>query len=214
MHSVFLDSGETMEEHSVFATLVNKLSQLPSIGKKTAQRLAFYIMKMDRNEALLIAKAIVDVKEKVSHCSVCFNLTEVDPCEICSDPKRDQTTVCVVENPSDVNAIEKAGVYYGLYHVLGGALSPLDNIGEEDLRVRELIKRLEGTIEEVIIATNPTVEGEITATYIADLLAITDMRITRIARGVPIGSDIELADKVTLTRSFEGRLDMKQKSRN
>jgi len=198
-----------MQENRVVETLVEKLSGLPGIGKKTAQRLTFYIMKMERSEALSLAEAITDVKEKIMYCSRCFNLTEVDPCEICSDPKRDQTLVCIVENPSDVNAVEKAGVYNGVYHVLGGALSPLDNVGPDDIHVRELATRLEGTVKEVIIATNPTVEGEATATYLAEMLDKTGVRITRIARGLPVGSDLELADKVTLTRSFEDRMDVK-----
>ena len=202
------DSGETMQENSVVDTLVEKLTGLPGIGKKTAQRLAFYIMKIERDEALALSKAIVDVKEKVMYCSKCFNLTEVDPCSICSDPRRDQSVICVVENPSDVNAVEKTEVYHGVYHVLGGALCPLDNVGPDDLHLSELTTRLEGTVKEVIIATNPTVEGEATATFLADLLARTGVRVTRIARGLPVGSDLELADKVTLTRSFEGRLDL------
>jgi len=198
-----------MQENRVVEMLVERLAGLPGIGKKTAQRLTFYIMKMERSEALSLAEAITDVKEKIMYCSRCFNLTEVDPCRICSDPKRDQTLVCIVENPSDVNAVEKAGVYNGVYHVLGGALSPLDNVGPDDIHIRELAARLEGKVKEVIIATNPTVEGEATATYLSEMLDKTDVRITRIARGLPIGSDLELADKVTLTRSFEDRMDVK-----
>ena len=198
-----------MQENRVVETLVERLAGLPGIGKKTAQRLTFYIMKMECSEALSLAEAITDVKEKIMYCSRCFNLTEVDPCKICSDPKRDQTLVCIVENPSDVNAVEKAGVYNGVYHVLGGALSPLDNVGPDDIHVRELATRLEGKVKEVIIATNPTVEGEATAIYLAEMLDKTGVRITRIARGLPVGSDLELADKVTLTRSFEDRMDVK-----
>jgi len=194
-----------MNEVRVVDTLVEKLSELPGIGKKTAQRLTFFIMKMERENALLLAEAIVDVKEKVRHCSVCFNLTEADPCEICSDARRDRSLVCAVENPSDVNAIEKSGVYRGLYHVLGGSLSPLDNVGPDDIRARELIGRLDDTVKEVIIATNPTVEGEATATYLAAELIKRGVRVTRIARGLPVGSDLELADQVTLSKSFEGR---------
>ena len=197
-----------MQEEGVFDTLVNKLSGLPGIGKKTAQRLAFHIMKVSREEALDLARAIEDVKNKVTHCSQCFNLTEEDPCPICSDRKRDQSLICIVENPSDVNALEKAGVFRGIYHVLGGALSPLDNVGPDDIRFRELEQRLDGTVREVIVATNPTVEGETTATYIADRLAHSDVRVTRIARGLPVGGDLELADKVTLARSIEGRMDI------
>ena len=197
-----------MQQNRVVDTLVEKLSGLPGIGKKTAQRLTFFIMKLEREEALSLARAIVDVKEKVIHCSRCFNLTEVDPCGICADPRRDHTMICVVENPSDVNAIEKAGVYRGAYHVLGGALSPLDNVGPDDLHVRELIDRLGDTVTEVIIATNPTVEGEATASFLAGEFDGTGVRVTRIARGLPVGSDLELADQVTLTRSFEGRREL------
>ena len=197
-----------MPEMSVFSTLVDRLSGLPGIGKKTAQRLAFHIMKMGRDDALALAGAIVEVKEKVTHCSVCFNLTETDPCPVCADERRDHSTVCIVEHPSDVNAIEKSGIYRGVYHVLGGALSPLDNVGPDDLRIDELTGRIESGVSEVILATNPTVEGEATATYIADLLGSKNVSVTRIARGLPVGSDLELADKVTLTRSFEGRMNM------
>ena len=198
-----------MQENRVVDTLVEKLSGLPGIGKKTAQRLTYYIMKQEREEAISLAAAIVDVKDKVKHCSVCFNLTEVDPCRICSDAKRDRSVICVVENPSDVNAVEKSEVYRGVYHVLGGALSPLDNIGPDELHIRELAARLDDTVKEVIIATNPTVEGEATANFLADELSLTGVRVTRIARGLPVGSDLELADQVTLSRSFEGRMDIK-----
>ena len=197
-----------MMKNGFFDILVDKLTGLPGIGKKTAQRLAFYIMKLDSEEALSLARAIEDVKNKVTHCSQCFNLTEVDPCEICSDPKRDKSVICVVENPSDVNAIEKTGIYRGVYHVLGGALSPLDNIGPDELHFHELEKRLDDSVREVIVATNPTVEGEATASYIASQLEKIDITVSRIARGLPIGGDLELADKVTLTRSFEGRMNM------
>ena len=198
-----------MDKLNVVDTLVKNLSKLPGIGEKTAQRLAFYIMKMERNEALSLASAIVDVKEKVVHCSKCFNLTEEDPCGICSDPKRDTSIICVVESPADVSAVEKAGIYRGVYHVLGGVLSPLDNVGPDDIHVHELYERLSDEIREVIIATNPTVEGEATSIYLADILTEKGIRVTRIAMGLPIGSDLELADKVTLARSFEGRLDVK-----
>jgi recombination protein RecR len=198
-----------MQEKGVFDTLVDKLAELPGIGKKTAQRLAFHIMKMDRESALRLARAVEDVKNKVTHCSICFNLTEIDPCVICTDQKRDRSIICVVENPSDVNALEKAGIFRGVYHVLGGALSPLDNIGPDDIRIRELADRLDETVTEVIMATNPTVEGEATAAFIAGHLAKSGVRVSRIARGLPVGGDLELADKVTLARSLEGRLEIK-----
>ncbi len=198
-----------MQENSFFNNLINKLTDLPGIGKKTAQRLAFYIMKTERAEALSLAEAIINVKEKVKYCSICFNLTEADPCDICSDPKRETSTICVVENPSDLNAVEKSGFYQGVYHVLGGALSPLDNVGPDELHLDELVRRLDSSVKEVIIATNPTVEGEATAVYLADIISKSGMHVTRIARGLPVGSDLEFADKITLTRSFEGRMNMK-----
>jgi recombination protein RecR len=201
-----------MSEKGVFDNLVDKLAELPGIGKKTAQRLAFHIMKMDRDWAFGLAKAIEDVKNRVAHCSVCFNLTEQDPCPICSDSKRDRSVICVVENPSDVNALEKAEIFRGVYHVLGGALSPLDNVGPEEIRIRELIVRLDSSVREVIVATNPTVEGETTASFIADRIAGRGVRVSRIARGIPVGGDLELADKVTLARSLEGRLDIQSGS--
>jgi len=197
-----------MSEQRVVDTLVEKLTSLPGIGKKTAQRLTFHIMKMRRDDAIAIARAIADVKDKVKNCSVCFNLTENNPCPICSNTKRDHSLICVVENPSDVNAIEKSDVYRGVYHVLGGALSPLDNIGPDELRVRELFSRLDSSVKEIVIATNPTVEGEATATWLAGSCTEKGVRVTRIARGLPVGSDLELADKVTLTRSFEGRMEI------
>ena len=197
-----------MQKNGVFDTLINKLTNLPGIGQKTAQRLAFFIMKMDSEDALSLARAIEDVKTRITRCSSCCNLTEVDPCPICSDAKRDKSVICVVENPSDVNAIEKAGIYRGVYHVLGGALSPLDNIGPDELHFSELEKRLDDSVKEVIVATNPTVEGEATASYIASRLAKSEVRVSRIARGLPVGGDLELADKVTLARSLEGRMDM------
>jgi len=197
-----------MPDKGVFDTLVDMLADLPGIGKKTAQRLAFHIMKSDRGWALGLAQSIVDVKNRVTNCSICWNMTEQDPCPICTDPKRDRSLICVVENPSDVNAVEKAGVYRGVYHVLGGALSPLDNIGPEEIRIRELASRLDGSVREVIVATNPTVEGEATASFIAGHLAQSGVSVSRIARGLPVGSDLELTDKVTLARALEGRLDM------
>lgn len=194
-----------MKETGVFEILVDKLAELPGIGKKTAQRLAFHIMKLSSDEALSLAQAIENVKRKITNCSQCYNLTEQDPCAICADTHRDRSLICVVENPSDVNALEKAGVFRGVYHVLGGALSPLDNVGPDDIRIDELAGRLDGSVKEVIVATNPTVEGEATALYIADRLAGSGVRITRIARGLPVGGDLELADMVTLARSLEGR---------
>ena len=203
-----------MADLTAMDTLISRLADLPGIGKKTAQRLAFHIMQMRAEDALAFADAVRVVKERVRACSECFNLTETDPCPICADPTRDLTAICVVEHPSDVNALEKAAVYRGLYHVLGGALSPLDNVGPEELHLDDLIARVRRGAREVIIATNPTVEGEATASWIADLLEGENVQVTRIARGLPVGSDIELADVVTLARSFDGRAAMKKKVRS
>jgi recombination protein RecR len=193
--------------------LIEELSRLPSIGRKTAQRLAFHILRASREEALSLAEAIVAVKEKVGFCSECGNYSEESPCRLCSNEDRDATTLCVVEQPIDVVAIERAGIFRGLYHVLGGALSPLDGTGPDDLRVKELLRRVAGgegkpTVTEIILATNPTVAGESTAMYVSRLLAPHGVRVTRIARGVPVGSDLEYSDQVTLARALEGRKEM------
>lgn len=185
--------------------LVSELSRLPGIGRKTAQRLAFWILKMKKEDAKRLAAAIVDVKEKVVRCSTCFNITESDPCEICSDVKRDQTTICVVEEANDILALEKSGEYRGVYHVLEGALSPLDGVGPDQIRARELMNRLKDDVTELILATNPNVEGEATAVYIARMVKPLGIRVTRIARGLPIGSDLEYADQNTLSKALQGR---------
>jgi recombination protein RecR len=193
--------------------LVDELSRLPSIGRKTAQRIAFHLLRASREEALSLAEAIVAVKEKVGFCSECGNYSEQSPCAICGDPERDAGILCVVEQPVDVVAIERTGAFRGRYHVLGGALSPLEGTGPEDLRVRELLQRLAGAggqaaVSEVILATNPTVAGESTALYVSRLLTPHGVRITRIARGVPVGSDLEYSDQMTLARALEGRKEM------
>jgi recombination protein RecR len=193
--------------------LIEELSRLPSIGRKTAQRLAFHILRASREEALSLAEAIVAVKEKVGFCSECGNYSEESPCRLCSNPERDATILCVVEQPIDVVAIERAGIFHGLYHVLGGALSPLDGTGPDDLRVKDLLRRVAGEegkpqVSEIILATNPTVAGESTALYISRLLVPHEIRVTRIARGVPVGSDLEYSDQVTLARALEGRKEM------
>lgn len=193
-------TSETIEQ------LTEEFAQLPSIGRKTAQRLAMYVLKMPREEVVAFAKALVDVKDKVRYCSTCFNITESDPCAICSGQKRNRKIICVVEEPNDVMAVEKTHEFNGVYHVLGGALSPLDGIGPEDLKVKELLQRLNDDIEELILALNPNVEGETTTLYLAKLLKPMNMKITRIARGLPIGSDLEFADEATLTRALEGRV--------
>ncbi len=182
------------------------LTKLPGIGRKSAQRLVFFLLKVPRAEVEALAAALVALKEKVRSCSRCFNITEADPCQICASPQRESRVICVVEEANDVLALEKTGEYRGLYHVLGGALSPLDGIGPDNLKVRELVARLQGGIDEVILATNPTAEGEATAIYLANLLRPLGPRLTRIARGIPVGGDLEYADEITLMRALEGRV--------
>jgi recombination protein RecR len=188
--------------------LAEQFAQLPGIGRKTAHRLALYVLKLSRDEVVALAKALVDVKDKVRYCSICSNVTETDPCGICSNPKREQTSICVVEEPNDVLAIEKTHEFKGLYHVLGGALSPLDGVGPEDLRVKELLQRMSDSVEEVILAMNPNVEGEATTLYLSKLLKPLTVKVTRIARGLPVGSDLEFADEATLSRALEGRITL------
>jgi len=190
------------------ARLVRELAKLPGIGEKTAARLSFHILRASSEDAAALATAIVDIKQKIRFCSVCCDLTERDPCAICSDARRDPSTVCVVAQPQDVVAIERAGGYRGRYHVLHGILSPLDGIGPEDLRVAELIKRCASGISEVILATSPSVEGEATAVYISKLVRPLGIRATRIATGVPIGGELEYADHVTLARAIDGRREI------
>ncbi len=186
--------------------LAEQFAQLPGIGRKTAHRLALYVLKMSRDEVATLARALADVKDKVRYCSICSNITETDPCGVCSNPKRDRSFICVVEEPNDVLAIEKTNEFRGLYHVLGGALSPLDGIGPEDLRIKELLQRMEGSVEEIILALNPNVEGEATTLYLSKLLKPLNVKVTRIARGLPVGSNLEFADEATLTRALEGRI--------
>jgi recombination protein RecR len=187
--------------------LAEQFAQLPGIGRKTAQRLALYVLKMSRDEVVTMAKALVNVKDKVRYCTICSNITETDPCAICSNPKRERSLICIVEEPHDVLAIEKTNEFKGLYHVLGGALSPLDGIGPEELKIKELLHRLStSTIDEIILALNPNVEGETTTLYLSRLLKPLGIKVTRIARGLPVGSDLEFADEATLSRAFEGRI--------
>lgn len=187
--------------------LTEQFAQLPGIGRKTAHRLALYVVKMNREDVVTLAKALVNVKDKVRYCSICSNITESDPCLICSNTKRDRTMICVVGEPTDVLALEKTNEFKGLYHVLGGALSPLDGVGPEDLRIKELLHRLSNAnVEEVILALNPNVEGEATTLYLSKLLKPLGMKVTRIARGLPVGTDLEYADEATLSRALEGRI--------
>jgi recombination protein RecR len=186
--------------------LIEEFAQLPGIGRKSAQRLALYILKQPRDTAVRMAKALVNVKDRIRYCSSCCNITETDPCAICSSTKRERDIICVVEEPNDVIAVEKTSEFRGLYHVLGGALSPLDGIGPEELKVNELLSRITGDVREVILAMNPNVEGEATTIYLSRLLKPLGVRVTRIARGIPVGGDLEFADEATLGRALEGRV--------
>ncbi|MBN1894261.1 recombination protein RecR [bacterium] len=189
-------------------SLIEALCGLPGIGTKSAQRIALHLVQGGKNEAEHLARSIMDLHDKVSSCSVCFNLTEDDPCAICRDPKRDESRICVLEEPKDLMAVERTGIYNGKYHVLGGVLSPLDGVGESHLHIQELMKRIHPGISEIIIATNPTVEGELTASYLARLLKPMAVRVTRIARGIPYGGSLEFNDMVTLSKAMEGRLEV------
>ena len=225
-------TSETVE------TLVEQFSKLPTVGRKTAQRLAAFVLKMPREEVVGLARALVAAKDKVKECSVCFNVTDHDPCPVCESVRRDRGVICVVEEPSDVLALERTGEFRGLYHVLGGAISPLDGVGPDDLHIRELVARVAGSlaatgtpgivsepdddedpsgdadddaptaVREVILAMNPNVEGDTTAYYVGQLLAPFGIVVTRIARGLPIGGDLEFADEATLSRALEGRAGM------
>lgn len=186
--------------------LVNELARLPGVGGKTAQRLAFHILSMDEKDVFQLSDAIREAKEQMRYCSVCGNLTDVDPCAICSDETRNHSVICVVESPRDVIAMEKIKEFKGYYHVLHGTISPMDGIGPDDINLKNLIVRLQDErIEELIIATNPTIEGEATATYIARLIKPTGIKVSRIAHGIPVGGDLEYADEVTLLKAVEGR---------
>ncbi len=191
------------------ARLIEALHKLPGIGPKSAQRLTYYLLRAPEAEARALAQAIVELKEKIILCSACQNVTEVDPCGICADSQRDQSTICVVEEPLDILALERTHGYRGLYHVLHGAISPMDGVGPEDLKLSELVARLRnGTVHEVIMATNPNLEGEATAMYVSRLLSPKGIRVTRLARGLPTGADIEYADDVTLARALEHRQEV------
>lgn len=189
--------------------LIDALSKLPGIGRKTATRLAFHILRSNSSETEALAKAILDVKEKIRLCSICFNLTDEDPCYICRDERRNKEVLCVVEGPNDLIAIENTGEYRGLYHVLHGRLSPLEGIGPEELKIRELMDRLRnGKWSEVILANNPTVEGSATALYLIDLIKPLGIKVSRIAYGIPMGGEIEYSDGMTLSKALEGRKEV------
>lgn len=198
-----------MELAAPVARLIEAFSRLPSVGPKTAQRLTFYLLRNPNNLATDLANALIDLRDKTMLCSVCFNLADSDPCHICRNQSRDRSLVCVVEEPLDILAVERTGEYRGLYHVLHGAISPMERVSAEDLKIRELVQRVrEGGIIEVILATNPNMEGDATAMFISRQLAQFDVRVTRLARGLPIGGDLEYADQITLSRALEGRREL------
>jgi recombination protein RecR len=191
------------------ARLIEHLQRLPGIGAKSAQRLAFHLLKTPRADVDLLADAMRDVKDRITYCSVCSNITDADPCAFCSSTERDGRVICVVEDPANVAAIEKTRHFRGVYHVLMGALSPLQGIGPDDLKIRELLRRVDaGSVDEVVLATNPNVEGEATAIYLARLLKPLGVRVTRIAMGVPVGSDLEYADEITMGKAMDGRREV------
>lgn len=190
----------------VVQDLIDELGRLPGVGPKSAQRIAFHLLQADPADVNRLVAALSEVKSKVRFCTTCGNVSEEDQCRICRDPRREQTVICVVEESKDVVAIEKTREFRGVYHVLGGAISPIEGVGPDDLRIRELLSRLaDGTVVEVILATDPNLEGEATATYLSRLLAPMDVRVTRLASGLPVGGDLEYADEVTLGRAFAGR---------
>ncbi len=191
------------------AKLIDELKHLPGVGQKTAQRLAFHLLRADTEEVFALATAIREAKEKLRFCTVCNNITEADPCLLCTSATRNRKLICVVEEPHNIVPIENTRQYNGLYHVLGGALSPLQGIGPEQLKLKSLIERLKGSgVEEIIVATNPTAEGEATAAYVSKLIKPLGIRVTRIAMGIPVGADLEYADEVTMLKSLEGRREL------
>jgi recombination protein RecR len=191
--------------------LIEELKHIPGIGAKTAQRIAFHILGLPQEEAERLAEAVREVKKRIFHCSVCNNITHVDPCPMCTDEERSAETLCVVEEPYNISSIEKTGIYHGRYHVLLGTLAPLRGIGPDELRLDQLVRRVEnGGFREIIIATNPTAEGEATALYLAKMLKNQPVRLTRLAMGLPVGSDIDFADQVTIKKALEGRTELKE----
>lgn len=188
--------------------LIGELSKLPGIGPKTAQRLAFYILGMNTEAVNILSQTIIEAKQKINYCSVCNNLTEKEVCDYCSSEKRDRSLICVVGSPKDVIAMEKTGEFHGLYHVLHGTISPMDGIGPDEIRIKNLIPRLQEGVEEVIVATDPNAEGDVTAMYLAKLLKPIGIKVTRIAHGLPVGGDLEYADEVTLSKALEGRREL------
>jgi recombination protein RecR len=207
--SVLILGGNEMHYPEPISRLIDSFMKLPGIGPKTAVRLAFFVLNMKEDDVLDFAKSLVNAKRNLAHCSVCKHITDRDPCSICDDSSRDRTTICIVQDPKDVIAMEKMKEYSGLYHVLHGAISPMDGIGPEDINIPDLLKRLQDdTVNEIILATNPNIEGEATAMYISRLVKPTGIKITRIAHGLPVGGDLEYADEVTLSRALEGRREL------
>ncbi len=188
--------------------LIGELSKLPGIGPKTAQRLAFFILGLSSGEVDELSQALLEAKRKIKYCSICNNLTEEKTCDFCSSSERDQTIICVVESPKDVIAMEKTGEFHGLYHVLHGSISPMDGVGPEEIKIKNLIPRLNEGVKEIIIATDPNAEGDVTAMYLAKLLKPLGVKVTRIAHGLPVGGDLEYADEVTLSKALEGRREL------
>ena len=197
-----------MQQIALLTKLIEHLRSLPGIGSKSASRLAYYILDMDEQKVKALANAMLEAKEKIGYCSVCGNFTESDPCRICGDLQRDTTTICVVEQPRDVAAVERARDYKGMYHVLHGSLSPMDGVGPDELRIRELLARLQSDVCEVIMATDPDVEGEATAMYLARLIKPLGIKVTRLAHGLPMGGDLEYADEITLAKAVENRREL------
>ena len=192
-----------------FSKLIDIFRKMPGVGSKSAVRMAYHILSLSEDETEEIISAIKDAKEKIHYCSLCQNITENDPCDICSDTKRESSVICVMEKPKDVIALEKTGEYFGMYHVLHGSISPMDGIGPEDLKIKELIARIaDGSVKEVIMANSPSIEGEATAMYISKLIKPFGVKVSRIAYGVPVGGDLEYADQVTLAKAIEGRREM------
>lgn len=200
-----------LEQTHPLNRLIEELKKIPSIGAKTAQRIAFYITGLPQEEVESLAEAIKDAKQNTFYCSICNSITHVDPCQYCTDPSRNDEIICVVEEPFNIYSIEKTGIYNGRYHVLLGALSPLRGVGPDELKTEKLVKRIKkGNLEEIIIATNPTVEGESTAVYLAKILKDFKVKLTRLAMGLPVGSDIDYADQVTIKKALEGRTEIKE----
>lgn len=193
----------------IITAVIQEFARLPGIGKKSAQRVAFHLLKAPEEEVIALIHAVTNLKEKIRICSVCFNIAEAERCPICADPKRDQKIICIVEEPHDITAIENTGNFRGLYHVLGGVIAPLDGIGPDQLRIKELLGHLTGTgVQEVILALNPTTEGDATTHYLAELIKPKGIKISRLARGIPAGGDLEYIDQITVSRALEGRVEL------